>query len=225
VFCNDDISNIFGVGGVGSVAPFPGLRTRTSNPSRFRNLDDGRAAIGAYVIDTTQLSNGLHLIAWSVTDSAARTEGIGSRYFVVTNGVADPVGQDFGLSADALGALEALPPAASLRTGWDPGSAASMAPTVDRRIALDLAPLERMELQLPETLSDSEWTGYAVREGRLVAMPVGASLTSAGRFAWQAAPGFFGTHEFRFVRQTSNGARQVLPVRVTIAAPPVALQR
>ena len=33
------------------------------------------------MIDTTALSNGLHTIVWTATDSAGLTGGIGSRFF------------------------------------------------------------------------------------------------------------------------------------------------
>jgi hypothetical protein len=80
-YCNDDIASAFG-----HLTPQAVLTPRTSNPTRFRNLDAGRAAIAAFAIDTRTLSNGLHSIAWSVTDSAGRVEGIGSRQFTVLNG-------------------------------------------------------------------------------------------------------------------------------------------
>ncbi len=80
VFCNDDVANIFG-----NSTPQAVLSLRTANATRYRNLDAGRAAIGSFTIDTATLSNGLHTIAWSVTDSANRTEGIGSRFFNVLN--------------------------------------------------------------------------------------------------------------------------------------------
>ena len=83
-YCNDDISNIFG-----APTPQAALTQRTSNDTRYRNLDAGRAAIGAFTIDTRTLSNRLYSIAWSVTDSAGRVEGIGSRQFTVLNGSAD----------------------------------------------------------------------------------------------------------------------------------------
>jgi hypothetical protein len=83
-YCNDDVSNIFGV-----TSPQAALTTRTSNPSVYRNLDVGRGAIGSYVIDTSTMTNGLHSLAWSVTDSDGRVEGIGSRNFEVLNGATD----------------------------------------------------------------------------------------------------------------------------------------
>lgn len=42
-------------------------------------------AAGYYVIDTTKLANGLHTIAWTLTDNNGHASGIGSRYFFVRN--------------------------------------------------------------------------------------------------------------------------------------------
>ncbi|HEX4595127.1 MAG TPA: hypothetical protein VH157_12670, partial [Bryobacteraceae bacterium] len=42
-------------------------------------------AVGFFFIDTTTLANGVHTIAWSVSDSGGRADGIGSRYFTVLN--------------------------------------------------------------------------------------------------------------------------------------------
>ena len=85
-FCDDDISNIFG-----NTSPQPALTARSSNATRYRNLDQGRGAIGAYIIDTTSLSTGLHTLAWSVADSASRLDGLGSRLFYVLNTGSSPV--------------------------------------------------------------------------------------------------------------------------------------
>jgi hypothetical protein len=43
-------------------------------------------ALGVFGLDTTTLANGLHAIAWSVTDSVGVTSGIGSRFITVSNG-------------------------------------------------------------------------------------------------------------------------------------------
>lgn len=86
-FCDDDVANVFG-----NAIPLAGLTPRTTNPSRYRNLDAGRAAIGSFTIDTTTLTNGLHTIAWGVSDSAGRNEGLGSRFFVVQNPAAAVTG-------------------------------------------------------------------------------------------------------------------------------------
>jgi len=41
--------------------------------------------VAYFYLDTTQYENGLHTIAWSVTDNAGNTDGIGSRYFTIQN--------------------------------------------------------------------------------------------------------------------------------------------
>ena len=42
-------------------------------------------AVGYFVIDTTTLTNGPHVIAWVVRDNQGATAGIGARYFTVIN--------------------------------------------------------------------------------------------------------------------------------------------
>jgi hypothetical protein len=51
----------------------------------FPGYKNTAGAVGYFQLDTTKLSDGLHNIAWSVTDSLGRTEGIGSRLFRVRN--------------------------------------------------------------------------------------------------------------------------------------------
>lgn len=48
----------------------------------YRNSNGG---VGAFILDTTKLSNGRHNIAWGVIDNAGNTQGIGSRDFFVQN--------------------------------------------------------------------------------------------------------------------------------------------
>ena len=48
----------------------------------YANTD---GAVGYFVLDTNALANGIHTIAWSVTDDLGRADGIGSRYFWVQN--------------------------------------------------------------------------------------------------------------------------------------------
>lgn len=51
----------------------------------FPGYANSGGAVGIFVIDTTQLANGTHSIAWGVTDSAGHAAGIGSRNFFVQN--------------------------------------------------------------------------------------------------------------------------------------------
>ncbi len=51
----------------------------------FPGYANTNGAVGYFYINTTTLMNGIHQIAWSVTDNAGHTQGIGSRYFFVQN--------------------------------------------------------------------------------------------------------------------------------------------
>lgn len=51
----------------------------------FPGLRNSNGAVGAFIFDTTKLSNGIHNIAWGVIDSVGNAQGIGSRAFFVQN--------------------------------------------------------------------------------------------------------------------------------------------
>jgi len=222
-FCADDVANIFG-----NPTPLGVGSTRTSNPTKFRNLDAGRGAIGAYVLNTTAYANGLHAIAWSVTDSAGRTEGIGSRNFVVVNGVSDafaadpdlvvrmnPVGPDLGLPTTTLDPLERMAPVVPARVGVDLTTELALAPLESGVARITAREFERLELALPRTISGEIWDGYVVQHGRLMPLPTGSFLNDAtGRFTWQTVPGYLGDYHLVFVRTLTTGRREVLPVTV-----------
>lgn len=58
---------------------------RSDVATLFPGFNNSTGPVGYYQFDTTTLSNGFHTIAWSVTDNAGNTSGIGSRFFVVQN--------------------------------------------------------------------------------------------------------------------------------------------
>jgi len=64
----------------------PGARAaRTDITGVFSPTYDTSHAVGGLFLDTTQFSNGLHTIYWIVTDSAGFSDGIGSRFFSISN--------------------------------------------------------------------------------------------------------------------------------------------
>lgn len=209
VSCNDDISTLFASGG-------------------YRNLLPGRGAIGLLTFNTATLANGLHSIAWGVTDSRGRSSGIGSRFFSVLNGSADgmgdataafanAVGQEVGLRADDLRGLGLATGALQARAGYDLFAPyALLGADAGGRRVVAAAEMDRVEFALPMPRSEAAWDGYLVREGRLMPLPPGTSLDpSGGRFLWQTVPGWIGEHELLFVRQNVNGTRERLPVTVS----------
>jgi hypothetical protein len=62
---------------------FPGYANSGSTNCAQNGIPPG--PVGYFNLDTTKLINGVHTIAWSVTDNAGKAQGIGSRYFTVEN--------------------------------------------------------------------------------------------------------------------------------------------
>jgi hypothetical protein len=52
----------------------------------FPGLRNSNGGVAYFVFDTTQLTNGLHVIQWVVRDDAGQSSGLGSRFFRVENG-------------------------------------------------------------------------------------------------------------------------------------------
>jgi len=184
VLCDDDVSSIF--------------RTAGS----FRNLDAARGAIGLRSIDTRTLTNGLHTISWGVTDSANRSEGIGSRYFNVLNSSADEVGRhDRGVQDHAAlqGRLDrGVQGHAALlfaRTGYDVLAAYSpLEANADGVPQARIPEHGRVELQIPGVAD-----GALIVNGEARALPVGVGIDrERGIVTWVAGAGYLGTYRLSF---------------------------
>jgi hypothetical protein len=164
----------------------------------FPGLMNTGGAIGYRAIDTTALADGVHTIAWLVTDSAGAATGIGSRYFTVNN------------SADAVST-------ASLASA---GYAAGLLSTsTDAARTLQIDRLSLLALPLDEGRDSScaaTYVGYLNVNGELRALPIGSSLDREGTFYWQPGPGFLGSYQLVFVRTACDGTRARIPVNITI---------
>ncbi len=213
-FCDDDVASLFG-----HALPQATFTPRSANPTLYRNLDAGRGAIGSFVIDTFQLRNGQHSLAWSVTDSAGRTEGIGSRVFNVLNNANDVT--DLRADGDlAMRAAEIRGRVSLLagfpqgtdgvygRTGFAPGT-----PWVLLRADAGALPAVRV----PEQGRLELWLGAPVEQGYLVAqdgtlrdLPIGSTVDGAW-FGWVPPVGYVGTYRLAFIR-----AGERVDVAVTI---------
>ncbi len=198
--CNDDVSTAFRGSG-----------------TLFRNLDAGRGPIGLRAIDTTSLSNGQHTLSWSVTDSANRAEGIGSRYINVVNGATDPYGarhdvdrREHDVARRALTRREtggpeeqaALRTPLYARTGFDLQTAyAPLAVNADGVPQVWIPELGRVELQVPGVES-----GALLVTGEVRALPIGVGIDSErGLVSWVPGPGFLGSYRFLLLVQGSRG--------------------
>lgn len=165
---------------------FPGLRN-SAGPVGYRDLD------------TTALGEGVHTIAWIVTDNEGAGAGIGSRYFTVRN------------SADAQPAGLFLGPAAGRREG------SLLQPS--RNSVHRVAPLQALSLAFPSAENDAcgiSYAAYLIANGEVRDLPAGAAITPEGVFTWQPGPAFNGRYEFAVVGTSCQGEirRQSVIVRV-----------
>ena len=158
-------------------------------------------ALGVFTFDTTTLANGMHTIAWGVTDDQGGASGIGSRFFWVANG--SPALQLAPTAAMAAtlenevdtARLDAAPLEArrgySLETPfrWHRANA-------DGRVTIQSEELDRIELR-----THGATAGYLRAAGTLQPLPIGSHLdVASGTFTWQPGVGFVGSYDLVFVR-------------------------
>ena len=191
---------------------------RTDIAGLFAGFSNSDAAGGHYIIDWSTLTNGVHTISWVITDDCNRADGVGSRFFNVTNGTNLTAGQTNAVSAIAApilsaGALRPNEPESdepiTVARGFGelpeivtPGQAGSRIVEVKQG--------ERIEIRVPRGFETAyQLVNGGVRRG----LPIGAGWDAAsGTFSWQPAAGFLG--RFRLV--FTNGSERI-SVRVVVA--------
>jgi hypothetical protein len=186
----------------------------------YQNTAGTNGAIGLRVINTTSLTNGLHTISWTVVDNQGAIEGIGSRFFTVSNGAgALTVAPVTTTRANDIAMAPRTDAAVLGRRGWDleapwrwygVGSSG--------RAVIRGEEIDRFEVWLGAQ-PDGHYTGHLRVGDELAALPVGSQLDAAtGWFTWAPGVGFVGTYDLVFVRW--SGGRPVGRHEVrTILAP------
>jgi hypothetical protein len=203
-------------------------------------------ALGVAGIDTTSLSNGVHTIAWIVTDSLGHDAGIGSRYFTVSNSalylapsqtLSPALSQRSAVLANS--AQMTMPRAAAARLDdmhtltQEVASARSVGPAIRGRRGYDLdAPLRSFSAARtgPVTIQSEEldrvelhlgatgYTGYLRAADGLAPLPIGSALSSNGVFTWTPGVGFVGSYDLVFVQWAGGRAVTRHDVRVVLNA-------
>jgi hypothetical protein len=221
------------IDGVGLGSP-GGWTQRSDLNALFPGYPGLSTALGVFSVNTTAYANGVHTIAWIVTDNAGVTSGIGSRFFSVFNtggsmttasaGAMRPVGPDLGRHVDDLGG-RTVAANVGVREGFSltgPLQHASAGIDGKPRVATDER--DRLEIRLDADArhgrgapSDDRYAGYMIVDGYLRELPNGSSFDpSRGAFYWQPGLGFVGSYDLLFVRTGTDGARERIPVRVTL---------
>jgi len=201
---------------------FPGLNN-TGGPG-------AGGPVGAFSLNTTGYSNGVHSIFWIAYDDLGRGEGIGSRFFNILNAGSSP---ESAPAAEAqaeptalLSDLSVLPfsfKPVRVKTGFDLSAEfLSRLPDADGILRIEIPEVNRVEIELgdqPEAAAflpgGAHYSGYMIVGDALRPLPVGSTLDRrTGRFSWMPGPGFLGTYDLVFIQ--SDGLRFTRKVTIKV---------
>jgi hypothetical protein len=192
----------------------------------YQNTTGTNGAIGLRTIDTTTLTNGLHTISWTVTDNAGAIDGIGSRFFTVSNGTGALTAAAEGAASSRARRTDAATIAAAPqdetpvlgRRGWNleaPWQAYGVGGA--GRAVIRGEELDRFELTLGDD-TNVQHTGYLRTSEGLAPLPAGSQLGAAtGHFTWAPGAGFIGRYDLVFVRWVGPQAVGRREVRIILA--------
>ena len=171
---------------------------RSDIATLFPGYKNSDGAVSYYFLDTTKMANGVHTIAWSVTDDAGITSGIGSRYFEVENVGGSVAGQVQGLDfliEDYSGRLDI----------WIRGHRG-------KEIEMNIEEVSLFRLKF-EGKGGSRFIGWG--RDKSEPLPAGSTLDEKnGVFSWLLGPGFLGPHILHFA--VTDGLYLSQPLKVII---------
>jgi len=199
---------------------------RSDIATTFPGLANSNGAVGYRIFDTTALSNGLHTIVWTATDNAGFIEGLGSRYFTVSNGSAVTARTEARLASPAVSAVDAAASVAAVpplntglvgRRGWAADAPWRTYPAGPAGVVVVHGQeLDRFEWQLAGN-SGERVSGYVRVGAALQPLPVGSTLdASTGRFIWSPGVGFIGAYDLTFAWTRNGQVVRRQDVRVVI---------
>lgn len=216
-----------GVDGVNFAHPVYGIK-RADIAAAFPGYANSESGVGAYHLDTTKFSNGMHNLGWLVYDNLGRGDGIGSRFIQIQNSAvatsADPEPVATEERAAHLRTARLQRPTApaagypAFRSGYDLDAALTPIRQAGGGLLepIELKELDRLEIHLP---GGKQWTAALLVENELRALPIGSTFDAEGGiFYWQIGPVFLGEYVLEF--RAADGLVQAVPVRVGTTAVP-----
>ncbi len=165
------------------------------------------SALALFSFDTTTLSNGLHTMAWVVTDNQGSTSGVGSRYFRVFNGSSALVVAPAMMAASRGVSLTEEVASAPADTTAIEGRRGFSLETPFRRYDADASGrivVQAEELDRIELRTNGASAGYLLAGSDLRPLPIGSTLDQSGTFVWQPGPGFVRDYDLAFVRRAGG---------------------
>lgn len=187
--------------------------------SLFPGYANSNGAVGYFPINTTSLQDGVHSIAWSVTDNNGHTDGIGSRYFTIYSGYDQS--SSASTAVFSSGTLNSVAYAETQPIKWSTGFTTNTTTirqtTPNLKGQTHLHSKETEPLNIHFGIDFSPKQGYLVVGEQLLPLPIGSTLNQkTGCFHWLPGPGFIGEYELLFTGTTANGELRKKEIHITI---------
>ena len=198
-----------------NVGPVDYNHARPDIQALFPGFNNTNGAVGFRILDTTLMSNGIHTISWTVIDDQGAVEGIGSRFFTVSNGVASATAAES--SASARIDVDGLPldtTALVGRRGWDLEAPYEVLQVGAAGVTVIRSEeVNRVELRF----GVGDVTGHLRTPAGLAPLPLGSHLdASTNTFTWAPGVGFVGRYDFVFVRSMNGRPISRREVRIVL---------
>jgi Kre9/KNH-like N-terminal Ig-like domain/Viral BACON domain len=166
----------------------------------FPGYANSNGAVGYFYIDSTQYDNGVHTIAWSVTDDANNIDGVGSRYFTVNNS-GSRIHQNRDLPHFDQDLAQFSPAAVTVKKGFqNQTSPQTIRPNEIGIINIKIKPMQRIAIDLFGASSVKS------AAAAITPLPIGSILDEEkGIFYWLPGPGFKGIFNLAFMVKDDLG--------------------
>ncbi len=187
----------------------------------FPGYNNSDGAAGYFYLDTSAYANGVHTIAWVAEDDAGNSDGIGSRYFSITN-----YGTDRITSPAIQAPLHSKPvlPRGEfsgdlmVKKGFLNSSFQPVQPGPDGDYLIECPEMGRIEIHLGALLQSRGSAGGYLKVGEeLRRLPVGSFTDhEKGIFYWQPGPGFLGNYHLVFVDSIGSKLSETINITITL---------
>jgi len=202
-------------------------KARTDIATLFPGYANSDGPGGNFIFDTTAYTDGVHTIQWYAVDSGNDSDGIGSRYFNITNGddefknspLVFSTKQTSLHSTIGLTKIEKLPIAEEepilIKKGYQENKKGIKSIAQKGFYNIELEEVSRVQINLSDNNSIEE--GYQLVGDRLRALPIGSTLDKErGIFYWQPGPGFLKEFYLVFIEKSPDGGRTRKDILITI---------
>ncbi|MCP4216194.1 MAG: hypothetical protein GY765_16220 [bacterium] len=197
----------------------------------FPGYNNSNGLVGLHYLDTTKYANGAHYIAWTVSDDAGNSEGIGSRFFTIRN-ISSREGEAQTASIKAAAPENHTLPMptfkemkqlenislSTYRAEISKGTNDSP-PTME--VNTGAFEVQAVELERIAVTFDNNFNlrnGYRVKGDELLPLPIGSTVKiEKNAFYWQPGPGFLGTYNLVLMGVDAEGTPVQKQLKVNIS--------